>query len=401
MLLCEKYTPFTLNGLVGNAGAIDKLMAFGSAIHEGKKPRPIMVYGPSGTGKTSAVRALAFSNGFGLLELTASDYRDFDTLRKKILPAASSRGLFNTTTLILFDEIDELSKQFDQGAETAVNQLLKETKQPVVFTANNFWNQRISFLRNQVEKVEFKKVDRTTIFNYLKKIANGEKKEIDDAILGELAERSDGDVRGAINDLEMVIYGEKSIMENLGIRSHKLEIFRVLDKVFTSNSFFDAKNAVDNSDTDLGMLINWVEENVPSRYSFKSSIETAYATLAEASKFYEKAERNRYYGYLRYAAILSSAGVALSGEGKSRFLTPYAFPARVKYLSLTKASRNIENLIAEKLRGLHTNKKEIISSYIPLFRVLWKSANGEKREEYNKLFEALAFEKEEIAFVTS
>lgn len=401
MLLCEKYTPYTLNGFVGNADAITKLKEFGNTVQQGKRPKPIIVYGPSGTGKTSAVRALAASNGFELLELNASDYRDFETLKKKLLPAASSRGLFNSTVLILFDEIDELSKQFDKGAESAVAQLLREAKQPVVFTANNFWNQRISFLREHVDRVEFKKVSKSTIFEYLKKIAKSEKKAIDDSVLAELAERSDGDVRGAINDLEVVLYGSADIMQNLGIRSHKLEIFRVLDKVFTSNSFFEAKSAVDNADTDLGMLLNWVEENVPSRYSVKSDMDNAYATLADASRFYEMAERVRYYGYLRYAAVLASSGVSLSGEGRARFIAPYAFPSKIKYLSATKAKRNIESNIAEKLRVLHTNKKEIIASYIPLFKILWKEAGEKRREELSEVFEALELEKEERSYIIS
>ena len=45
-----------------------------------------MICGPSGTGKTSAAHAVAYSNGFDIIELNASDYRDSDTLGKKILP---------------------------------------------------------------------------------------------------------------------------------------------------------------------------------------------------------------------------------------------------------------------------------------------------------------------------
>ena len=356
-----------------------------------------MVYGPCGTGKTSALRALAHSNGFGLVELTSSDYRDSDTLSKKLLPAASTRGLFSKVTLILFDEIDELSAKFDKGAEKTILQILKESRQPVAFTANDYWDRNITFLRNQVGKVEFKKVDMGSIQAYLRKIATLEGSPVTDAALKEIADRSNGDVRGAINDLDMILEGGDNAVEVLGIRNRKLEIFRVLDKIFTTRDFHAAKSAVDTSDTDLDMLINWVDENIPTRYTSKQAVDRAYSELAFASRFLETAERNRYYGYLKYASVGMSAGVSLSSTGTIRYLTPYAFPAKIKYFSVTKEKRNLQGKIAGRLTPfLHTNKKEIIQSYLPMFRQIYEQGDGAKRELVTAVLESMELEKDEM-----
>ena len=400
-VLLDKYTPHTLNGFIGNSGPIGQLRAFALDIQSKKKPKPIMVYGPCGTGKTAALRALAYSNGFELLELTSSDYRDSETLRRKLLPAASTRGLFSKVTLILFDEIDELSARFDTGAEAAIVQIIKESRQPIAFTAMDYWDRNITFLRSHADRVEFKKVDMTTIFNYLKKIAALEKSAVSDAALKEIADRSNGDVRGAVNDLDMILEGGDNAIEVLGIRNRRLEIFRVLDKIFTTRSFHASKNAVDTSDTDLDMLINWVEENIPTRYTSKQAINRAYSELAFASRFLETAERNRYYGYLKYASVGMSAGVSLSNSGNVRFLTPYSFPAKIKYFSVTKERRNLQGKIAGRLAPfLHTNKKEIIQSYLPMFRQIYEKGDGAKKELVSAVLESMELEKDEIEHIS-
>jgi replication factor C large subunit len=397
MQLLDKYTPHTLNGFIGNSTPIGQLRSFALGIQAGKRPRPIMVYGPCGTGKTSALRALAHSNGFELLELTSGDYRDAETLRRKLLPAASTRGLFSKVTLILFDEIDELSKTFDKGAETAILQILKESRQPIAFTAMDYWDKKITFLRNHADKVEFKKVDISSVYNHLRRIAALEKSPVTDAALKEIADRSNGDVRGAINDLEMIIEGGDNAVEVLGIRNRRLEIFRVLDKIFTTRDFHAAKNAVDTSDTDLEMLMNWVDENIPTRYTSKQAVNRAYSELAFASRFLEAAERNRYYGYLKYASVAMSAGVSLSSVGSIRFLMPYAFPAKIKYFSVTKEKRNLQGKIAGRLTPfLHTNKKEIIQSYLPMFRQIYEKGDGERKELISAVLESMELEKDEI-----
>lgn len=401
--LCEKYTPYTLNGIIGNELAKSKLTQFGIDAIGGNKTRPIMIYGPSGTGKTASAHAIAYSNGFDIVELNASDYRDSESLSKKILPLATTRGLFSKRSLILFDEIDELSR-LDSGSERTIMQLIKESRHPVVLIATDYWSRKVSFLRDAVDRVEFKRPDTAEILALLEKITASEKAQVGNDILLEIAKRSNGDVRGAINDLELMIGAKPELIEFLGIRDRKSEIFKVLDKIFYSGSFDIARNATMSAEVDLNMLLNWIGQNIPNKYLSKSCIYNAYENLSRASMFSEKASRKSYYGYLRYASILMSSGVAVSGNGNVSRLTPYAFPSRISKLSKTKTSRDSIDKIALKLSPeLHANKKTVINDHLPIFSLMISRAieayGGEAVQEYME--RTYKLEKAEVSMLAS
>ncbi|MHB1830513.1 MAG: replication factor C large subunit [Candidatus Micrarchaeaceae archaeon] len=404
MPLCEKYTPFTLNGIVGNNPARDKLVQFGIDALGGKKVRPIMIYGPSGTGKTTAAHAVAYSNGLELVELNASDYRDSETLRKKILPLGTTRSLFSKRSLILFDEIDELSRLDSAGSDRVILQLLRESRQPIIVIANDYWGRKVGFLRDAVEKVEFKRPGSGEIMALLEKIAASEHKDVSRDILVEIAKRSNGDIRGAINDLEMMIDAEPALLECLGIRDRKAEIFKVLDKIFLSSNFDIARNAMNSSDVELDMMLNWIGQNIPNKYLSKMPVYEAYDSLSKASMFSEKASRKSYYGYLRYASVLMSSGVSLASNGNVSLLTPYAFPSRISRMSKTKKSREALNQIALKLTGeLHANKKTIINEHLPVLNAMINKAieqyGAEAVQEFMERLYKL--DKEEVAVMAS
>jgi hypothetical protein len=199
----------------------------------------------------------------------------------------------------------------------------------------------------------------------------------------------------------MVLLGGSDIIESLGVRNRKLEIFRVLDRIFLTNNFAAAKGAVETSDIDMSMMISWVEENIPNRYWTKQSMSQAYSELVFASRFFETAERVRYYGYMKYAST-GIAGVSISSGGQMKHLSPYAFPSRVKYLSTTKEARGVQTRIAMKLSPfLHTNRHEIISSYLPMFKTLFGKMSEEARKEVaDSLENNFRLEKEEIEYLT-
>jgi replication factor C large subunit len=401
-MLPEKYAPNTLNGIVGNESAVASLTSFAEKIHRKETIKPMMLVGPSGIGKTSAARALAYSNSFELLELTASDYRDAASLNRTVIPASRSKSLFGKTILILLDEIDEISKKHDAGVEKVVGELVKNTRQPVIFTAEDYWDQNIRFLRGAVDKVEFKKVNTETISNHLKAIAAKEGKKIDDEVVAVIAKRANGDVRGAMNDLEMMLGAEKELMENLGIRDTKMEIFGVLDKIFLSESFDTPRIALAKSSVDTDMVLNWVDENIPVKYTSKESRKDAYENLAMASKFLEKASRSNYWGYLRYVSVLLSSGVSLSNDGFVRMVKPYAFPSKIKYMGSTKQERGALNGIAEKLSDkFHTNRKRIIRDYLPLMRAMLVNyvKNLDKEEAMEQIENQFGLDEGEIEYL--
>ena len=399
--LCEKYTPYTLNGIIGNDAAKAKLMQFSIDAVAGRKTRAVMICGPSGVGKTSAAHAIAYSNGFDIVELNASDYRDAKTLETRILPLASTRGLFSKRSLMLFDEVDELSK-LDSGCERVILKLINESRHPIVLIANDYWSRKVAFLRDAVDRVDFKRPGTAEVLALLQRILSDEKKDIGQDILLEIAKRSNGDVRGAINDLELMIDAKPELIDSLGLRDRKAEIFSVLDKIFYSGSFDIARNAIISADVDMDMLLNWIGQNIPGKYLSKMCVYDAYESLSKASMFTEKASRKSYYGYLRYASVLMSAGVSLASNGNVSRLTPYVFPSRISRLSKTKKSRDAMNAIALKLSPeLHANRKTIINDYFPIMSLMINTAieqyGGETVQEY--MFRTYKLEKEDVATI--
>ncbi|MEM3228498.1 MAG: replication factor C large subunit, partial [Candidatus Micrarchaeaceae archaeon] len=358
------------------------------------------IYGPPGTGKTAAAHAIAYSNGFELLELNASDYRDAATLKKLLLPGVNANTLTHKKLLVLFDEIDELSGKFDAGAQGVILKFISESSNPIVFVGNDFWSQKVSFLRNLVDKIEFKRISKEKIAARLAYIASKENKNIEKSIIETIAERSNGDMRAALNDLELMFDAQPELLENIGQRSYKLEIFEILDKIFMSKDFYIAKNAVADSDISLDMLVNWVEENIPNRYISLQELAASYETLAAASRFLEKAGRTSYYGYMRYASILLSSGVALANDGHVSTLRRYSFPRRIKQLSETKTARSVLGSIAAKLgTSMHSNKSDIIQIYMPLFGAMLKSCRLKGIDCYGFFEGEYGMEKEEIKVV--
>ena len=403
MTLLEKYTPHTLSGLIGNEQQRQRLAQYGIDIIEGKRVRPLMIYGPTGVGKTAAVHALANSNAFELIELNASDYRDSEAMDKRVMPLLSNRGLFGKSMLILLDEIDELSR-LDLGAEKAVMKLVKGSVHPVLLIANDYWNKKVSFLRESVDKLEFKRVDAGEIFMLLQKIADGEGKGVNKEILANIAKRSNGDVRGAINDLELMLGAEPELIDFLGLRDRKAEIFTVLDKIFFSCNFDIARNALMSTDIDMEMVQNWIAQNIPGKYLSKASVSDAYSNLSKASMFSEKASRTSYYGYLRYSSVLMSSGVSISGNGNYSRLTPYAFPARISRMSKTKKSRDVINRIASKLSPMvHASMKVVRNEHLPLLSAMINKSieayGAQRTQEYMEMTYKL--EKDDVAAIAS
>ncbi len=381
----------SLDGVVGNPLSIEYLKRYAADIEKGNSRKPVLLYGPSGTGKTLVVHMLAKWIGWNLVEMSASDYRDSAAIERRLHVSSGTRSLFGARNLLMLDEIDELSGRFDSGAPSSIGRLVSDSKSPVIFIANNMWDQSISFLRGKVDTVEFKKLSVLDIAKILGNAAQKLGVEANPKIIDAIASRSAGDGRSAINDFIVMIGSDEQMLDSIGLRDRKADIFSVLDKIFGSNTYSAPLRAISTSDVDNDMMIKWIDENLPYRYSQVSDIKSGYSSLANATKFSNRASRRQYYTYWRYMNVMMSSGVALSKTTSVDNRRRYSFPKLISELSSTKAGRTAEVAIAKKLqKNIHHSIKEIRASVLPVMSLMASKAieDGAEKEEVSDFFVA-------------
>ncbi len=323
-LWTEKYAPKTLDGVFGNAESIQQVRTWALDWQRGKKQKPLLLHGPPGTGKTAVARALANDMGWALLETNASNLRDGENVRKLMGIASATDTLFGEKRLVLFDEVDGA---FDRGEIPALSQVVADSLHPIMLTANDVWNPKLSGLRASCTRVEFKKVGKADVKKALERIAEAEKAEADIELL---AEASKGDLRSAIIDLQSGMPSERQREEN---------VFEGVKRLFKSRTFDEAITAQDDSAIDFDLFERWIEENIPVEYDLPEDLAAAFDALSRADVFSGRIRRRQAWGLLKFRRVMALAGVGCAKRQQYRKFTPYRFPAYVKLLGQTQKSR--------------------------------------------------------------
>jgi len=355
------YSLASLDELLGNDFALDKLKGFASDVDNCKVRKPLLIYGPSGTGKTASVHLLAEKHRWNIVEMGADDYRDAASIERRLIAAATSRSIFGKRNLVVLDEIDELAAGFDKGAGSAIGTLIKTARNPVIFIANDMWDRSITFLRDKTDPVQFRRLPAETIAKLLQRACKRIGLQVENKQIELISQRSNGDARSALNDLFAIAGSKEDTTEVLGLRDKKMDVFELLDKIFFANSASAPLRAIMNTDLSNDMLINWLDENIPRRYLKASEQRKAYDSLSLATVFSTRAVRAQYYTYWRYMNAFMSSGVGLAKEEYPDRRFNYVFPQKIKTLSGTKETRKQSVTIAKKLqRRFHASVADIV-----------------------------------------
>ena len=201
----EKYRPQTLDEIVGQDEIIQ-------AIKERLNNLPHMIFeGNAGTGKTTTAKAISNELGCDFMELNSSEERGIDTVRGKIISFAKHLSFNPAPYKILFlDEADSMTSD----AQLCLRPVIEKYSHNCLFIIGcNYVDKIIPPLISRCKKYRFKPVDKESIIKRIMFIAKEEKlyTSISNKDLEEIAERSRGDFRKAINDLQMGEYGNSEI----------------------------------------------------------------------------------------------------------------------------------------------------------------------------------------------
>jgi len=369
----EKYTPQRIAEVVGQKKAVDQFLTWLKSWKPGKKAA--LFHGPAGTGKTALVEALGKEKNLEIIELNASDYRSASQIKEVIGQSTKQKSLFKKGKIFFIDEIDGLAGKEDRGGVGEIIKIIKESQYPIILTANNPWNVKLRSLRAYCQLIQFGKVFYWDVIKKLQYICENEKIKCDKEILKQIAKRSEGDLRSAINDLETLTRDKKEItlkdLDSLGNREREMNIFDVLKIIFKTKTAISAKLSIQNLDKDPDEIFLWIEQNIINEYEKPEEIAKAYEMLSRADLFKNRIKIRQDWKFEKYMIDLMTAGVALSKKEMYRKFSRYQYPDRISFLGRTKAKRaeDKEKLI-ELSKKLHCSTKKIREEFLPFFNEL-------------------------------
>ena len=348
----EKYRPTSLSELRGNNKARDALKKWAETWDD--HGDAAILHGSPGVGKTSAAHALANDMDWPTIELNASDQRTSSVVEKVAGEAAKSGTLTgggDGRRLVVMDEADNLHGNVDRGGSKAITEVVKEAGQPMVLIANEFYDMS-NTLRNACEEIEFRDVQARSIVPALRHICKQEGIEYEKDALRAIADKNDGDLRSAVNDLQAIAETEERLtaedVEVTGERDRSSGIFDFLDALFKEE---DARSAIQASydvDETPDDMLNWVEDNVPKDYS-GAELATAYDFLSNADKWLGRVRASQDYSLWRYAGDNIAGGVAAARRGEKDDWTRYGPPSYWRKLGSSKGNRNKRDYVARKI----------------------------------------------------
>lgn len=375
-----KYKPKTLKEVVGNSEAIQKFVEWIKSWNKGvPKKRAAFLYGPPGIGKTVTVEALANDLKMELVEKNASDYRTQEAVKRFAGLASQYSSLFGAKRIILFDELDGLTGTADKGGVKAITDIIKTAQCPIVLIANNAYDPKFINLRNQCLPIEFKKPSAGDVQKHLKTVCLKEGIKAEENALKFIAQRSEGDIRSAVNDLQALAQGKKRLTYDdvswLGYRDRQETIFTVLRMILYGRTCEGAKRAVNMADVDIDMLFEWIYENVPAHLTDPHDLARAMDALSMADVYRGRLRSTQDWSFTRYVIDFMTAGVAMARVNtKTSRWTPFHFPGRIQMLSRSKEERAMLLEIGRKIkRRCHISATRASKEVLPYLRIIFKN----------------------------
>jgi len=371
----EKYRPKKFIDIVGQNLAIERIKKFIDKFPSSKKA--LVLYGPPGTGKTALAHAAASEISLEIFELNASDLRNREKLQKILKPAMEQKSLIKEGKIILVDEVDGISSA-DLGGLPELLYLIDLSNYPLIITANDIWDRKLSPLRKKSELVQLKEIDYKTIKNILTNILRKENKFIDNNILTNLAIKAKGDLRAAINDLQAISQIKDPSKIPFDERDKETDIFNALRSIFKGKPTKETLQIFDSVNMSMDEIILWVEENIPTEYHGEE-LAKAYDRLSKVDVFKGRIYKQQYWRFLVYENILLSYGISASKKGIKTGFTSYKKPTRILKMWLHNKKTEKKKTIAKKYaQYVHIGQKRALKEFPMIKRIL---INPEIRKE--------------------
>lgn len=335
IISARKYRPIHFNDVVGQKIITNTLE---EAIKNNKLAQALLFTGPRGVGKTSCARIVA-------REINNFEINDDNTYNIFELDAASNNGVEGIRNLIeqtrippqtgkykvyIIDEVHMLSS----GAFNAFLKTLEEPPAHCIFIlATTEKHKIIPTILSRCQIYNFKRISVNDMVEHLKNICTLEKIKFEDDALLQIANKSDGAMRDALQLFDKVVGVNKEITSKLVHESLNTLDFESFVNLFNHITKKDIPNLIININE---ILDNGISGDIfISSFSMffrdllvcKSKLSQNLATYDKIrlDKLIELSEKTEYSYLIEYINILNDAEINFQRSINQRLLIELAF----------------------------------------------------------------------------
>lgn len=270
----NKYKPKNIKEMIINDKKIKIIDNWFKTFTEDKTPNILLLYGPSGVGKTTLAQLLLKKYNYEILEYNSSNLRGPKSIDKMFDRVFNNKSVieffFDKKTGLLMDEIESLCNGGDRGG---MNEFLKmmnlqiksgvKNRIPIICTYSQYTDKRIKDLRKISLEIKLTKICDYELNKLMEKILKNEKMNLDILAKKAVIEHSSGDIRRLINilyDLYMrYCIGNKTVeidkemiekfMLNYGDKNVERQIYEATTQIMNNKMELDDMLNIYNEDS--------------------------------------------------------------------------------------------------------------------------------------------------------